>query len=57
MNDKCGAKVTIGGKAGAWFFCELEKGHIGRHQVRFKQSTKDRNWIVILWDADERDHP
>jgi hypothetical protein len=41
---------------GIWFCCELEKGHIGRHQDRRKQDTKDRNWLVMLWDADMK-HP
>lgn len=35
-----------------WFCCELEKGHVGRHQDLQRQDTKERNWFIVLWDAD-----
>lgn len=36
-----------------WVCCELEAGHVGRHQMRQRQAMKEKNWIVVLWDANE----
>lgn len=53
--DKCNAGCRVSdGDFTIWKFCELDPGHIGRHQRLEKQSTRDRNWVVVLWDADER---
>ena len=56
MSSCCAhGSIKMGGFDELWVCCELEKDHIGRHQMRMKQKAKEgKGWLVVLWDINEK---